>query len=245
LLLKDPGQRDKASQALIQLGPAATTAVLQYLDYPDEGVRKAARGVCRVLNVSDARRLEQTLADVADTRKGRVRVALESLTRMRPDGATRMKVSQALNAPLLDPDPAIRAEALDAVRVWGTPQNTGALVKLVEILTGDKSEGGLRTIAGVVQVLIALGPDVQTDVTPLLKSSDGLLRRQACYVLAEIGTGESLQPLQDAGKNYLNVDGEFYQLTQRAIAKIMARSAPPETGQPQRGRGGGRHGVSD
>jgi hypothetical protein len=223
LQLKDPDQRDKAAQALVKLGPVATTAVLQYLDHPDEGVRKAARTLCRMLNVSDARRLEQTLADVADTRKGRAHVALESLTRLRPDDASRVKVSQALNTPLLDPDPAIRAAALDAVRVWATRENTGALVKLLGDLAAEKTEGGRRGIAGVVQVLIEIGPDVQTEVTPLLKSPDGLLRRQACYILSEIGTSESVPPLDDAGKGYLRVDGEFYELTRRAIAKITAR----------------------
>jgi hypothetical protein len=224
LQLKNPDTRDLASQALIKLGPVATTAVLQYLDHPDEGVRKAARGVCRVLNVSDARRLEQTLADVADTtRKGRVRVALGSLARLRPDDASRVKVSQALNVPLLDPDPAVRAEAFDALRVWATRENTGALVRLLGDLTGENTEGSRRTIAAVVQVLIGIGPDVQQEVAPLLRSSDGLLRRQACYVLAEVGAGESLQPLDDAGKGYLSVDNEFYELTRLAIAKITAR----------------------
>jgi HEAT repeat protein len=221
--LEDPGQRGKAAQALLKLGPVATGPVLQYLDHPDGGVRGEARDLCRALKVPADRQLGQVLADVADARKGRSRVALQYLARLRPDEAGRVKVSQALNAPLLDPDPAVRADALDAVRVWATRENTGTLLKLLGDVRGEQTEGGARTGDRIVQALISIGPGVQGAVVPLLKSPDGLLRRQACWALSEIGTDESVGPLHDAGRAYLTVDADFYGHTQGAIAKIEAR----------------------
>jgi hypothetical protein len=224
LQLENPGQRGKASQALLKLGPVATAPVLQYIDHPDEGVRKEARDLCRALKVPADRQLEQTLADVADARKERSRVALQSLAQLRPDDAARVKVSQALNAPLLDSDPATRTGALDAVRVWATEENTTTLLKLLGNLRGQSTEDCARTGDRVVQALISIGPGVEKELAPLLKSSDGLLRRQVCWVLSEVGTSDSVRPLQDAGTAYLPVDGDFYRQTQAAIAKITART---------------------
>jgi HEAT repeat protein len=201
----------------------ATGPILQYLDHPDEGVRKEARTLGRALKIPADRQLEQTLADVADTRKPRSRVALQSLAQLRPDEISRVKVSKALNAPLLDTDPAIRADALDAVRVWATRENTSTLLKLLGNLPGERTEANPRTGERVVQALISIGPGVETALVPLLKSPDGLVRRQACWILSETGTNASVQPLQDAGQAYLAVDVDFYGHTQGAIAKIMAR----------------------
>jgi hypothetical protein len=50
-----------------------------------------------------------------------------------------------------------------------------------------------------------------------------LLRRHACWILSEVGSSESVKPLEDAGSAYLAVDGQFYEQTQGAIAKITAR----------------------
>jgi hypothetical protein len=222
--LRNPEQRARASQALLKLGPkVATTAVLEYFDHPDEDVRKEARNLCRLLNVPDNRRVEQILADLANARKKRVAVALDSLSRLRPGEADRAQVSRALNAPLLDPDLAIRAAALEAVRVWATPANTATLVQLLGNLAVERTKGSFETADHIIQVLLSIGPGVENDVTPLLKSTDRVLRRQACYLLAEVGTSASVQPLQDAGKAYLVMDGEFYEQTKAAVAKIRAR----------------------
>ena len=118
LMLPNAQTRDKAAQALLQLGPAATKAVLPYINHPDAGVQKAARELCRRLNVPADLQLEQTLADAADARIPRAGPPSEHLAALRPDDASRAKVSEALNAFLLDPHPEIRADALNAVKVW-------------------------------------------------------------------------------------------------------------------------------
>ncbi|HEY1861920.1 MAG TPA: hypothetical protein VGG61_16280, partial [Gemmataceae bacterium] len=195
LQLKDPGLRDKAAQALVKLGPVASGTVLTYLNHPDENARKEAGSLCRLLNIPADRQLGQTLADVADTRKVRSRTALERLARLRPDEANRAEVSKGLNAPLLDTDAEIRDDALDAVRVWATPDNTATLLKLLGTLHGGPKERDGRTGEKVAQALISIGPGVEDSVVPLLKSSEGLARREACRILTEVGTEKSVQPL--------------------------------------------------
>src|SRR5262249_12858732 len=106
----------------------------------------------RRLQIPAARQVEQTLADVADPQKPRARAALEYLASLRPDPASRAKGSRALNALLLDPDTGIAADALDAVRVWGTKENTTTLLKLL----GDFPKGGGQRNARVIEILGSL-----------------------------------------------------------------------------------------
>jgi hypothetical protein len=223
LRLKDPGRRDKAAQALLKLGPVATGAVLKYLDHPNADVRKEARTLSRTLNAAAGRQLDQILADVADSHKPRSLAALTQLARLRPDEASRVKVSRALNAPLLDADPGIRDAALDAVRVWGTTENTTTLLKLLDNLCGVKSEDSARTVDRVSQTLISVGPVVEDGVIPLLRSPEPVVRGTAAHVLAEVGTSKSVQPLTNAGVDLLSADYAYYAFTQTAIAKIATR----------------------
>ncbi len=223
LRLKDPALRGKASQALVKLGPAAMGPVLQYLDHPDPDVRKEARSLARLLAIPADRQLGQMLTDVADKSKPRARAGLESLAKLRPDEASRANVSQALNAPLLDPDPTIRDDALDAVRVWATKENAPALLKLLGALPPVGNADDARTAERVGLAITAIGPGAEDSVIPLLKSGNGLVRRVACDILGEVGTTKSVEPLQNAGQGYITIDAGFYERTQTAIAKIQAR----------------------
>ncbi|HZY83947.1 MAG TPA: hypothetical protein VFE78_03895 [Gemmataceae bacterium] len=247
LQLKVPANRAQAVQALLKLGPVATKAVLSYLDYPDLTVQKEARGLSRLLKIAPARQLEQTLADVADPRKPRARAALQSLARLRPDEASRAKVSPALNAPLLDPDPGARDDALNAARVWASKANTATLLTLLgKLRTGGSAcdprviellgslqgaaaapalaEGLTRPpeLDAVVKALVALGPGAEEAVLPYLQSTDRGARYAACWVLGEIGTRKSVSPLEAAGNKYY-ADGDFYKRARLASEKIVAR----------------------
>jgi hypothetical protein len=223
LQLKDPTTRGKAAQALLKLGPVASGTVLQYLNDPDAGVWREAESLAQLLKISAGRQLEQTLADVADASKARSRTALRRLAGLRPDEASRAMVSQALNAPLLDPDAGIRDDALEAVRVWATPENTATLLQLLGSLHGESRESDARAGQRVAAALISIGPGVEEAVIPLLKSSDGLVRREACWILAEIGTEKSVWPLQAAGRAYAAVDPDFDGQARVAIARVLAR----------------------
>jgi hypothetical protein len=223
LRLKDPALRGKASQALVQMGPAATGSVLKYLDHPDADVRKEARSLGRLLNVPADRLRDQALADVADSSKPRARAALQYLAGLRPDEASRARVAKALNAPLLDPDATLRDGALDAVRVWATPDNAAALLKLLGALPPVGTADDARTAERVALAITAIGPGAEDAVVPLLKSPNGLVRRVACDILGEVGTSKSVAPLESAGQAYLTLDAGFYERTQAAVAKVTAR----------------------
>jgi HEAT repeat protein len=238
----------KAAEALVNIGPVAAPAALAYLNHPDEAVRKEAKSVCRRLNVSDERQLEQTLADVADPRTGRARTALQHLAALRPDDTARAKVSAALNAPLLDSNADVRADALSAARVWGTTANTDALLKLLGDFqaTGEGRDARMIDLLGslkdpkaapalaqglthprergpVGKALRAIGPGAEEAVIPFLRVDDREARLEACRILAEIGTDKSVQPLQTAFNAYAQFDGVFARESQVALEKIAAR----------------------
>ena len=224
LFIKDPVQHDKAVQALLKLGPVATGTVLHYLNHPDGDLQKEARSLCRLLKISADRQLEQTLADVGDSHKSRARVALANLAKLRSDDVNRPRVSKALNAPLLDADDGIRAEAVNAARVWATSENSAALVKVLGSIFADGKAHDLHIFDTLADSLIAIGPSVQEGVIPLLKSPDAVVRFEACRVLAEVGTDTSVRPLKDAIQQYGGADPRFFDLTQIALTKIKARS---------------------
>jgi HEAT repeat protein len=220
-LLRDPVQRGRAAQVLLKFGATAAGAVLPYLNYPYPDVRKEARRLCRGLGVPEGRQVEQSLADVADPRKVRSRTALEHLAGLRPDEALRPKVSRALNAPLLDPDPGIRREAIRALGVWASKENTDTLVKIL----GSSQRGtpeDLDRIDKVSLALIAIGPGVEEAVAPLLQSPENGVRSQACRVLAEVGTAGSVKRLQEAAVRF-GADQRFCDEALAVVAKIAAR----------------------
>jgi hypothetical protein len=247
LRLRDTSQRDRAAQALLKLGPAATPAVLPYINYPDAPVQKEARRVARQLNVPADRQLEQTLTDLASTWKKRGRAALQYLAKLRPDEANRAKVSKLLNLLLLDPDVGIRDDALCAVQVWGTKENTTTLLdmlgtfqdrgpgrnlRVIEVLGSLKDPAAAGTLAQglthdrergpVSKALIAIGPAAETAVIPFVESPDGWTRLAACQVLGEIGTRQCLEPLQKAAQLYFG-DPIFTRQAEIASQKVMAR----------------------
>jgi HEAT repeat protein len=247
LRLKDPPNRSRAVEALAKLGPVATRAVLGYINHPDADVRKAARSLCRQLKVPAAQVLDQTLVDVADARKARSRTALQNLAGLRPDGASRPRVSQALNSPLLDADPAVRADALAAVHIWGTKENTTTLLTALAKFPGNGSgrdpcildalpslqdpaaaptlAEGLtqpQEVGPAVKALTAMGPAAEKAVIPYLESTSPTGRYAACWVLTEIGTQKSLSPLEAAASKWF-ADAEFYQRTRLASEMILAR----------------------
>jgi hypothetical protein len=246
LQLGAPANRGRAVQALRKLGPVASRAVLPYIDSPDPAVQKEARRLCRQLNVSTSLQVDQLLGDVAAAGKPRARLALLTLARLRPDEASRARVSQALNAALLDADPAIVADALNAVRVWGTKANTAALLKLlarvgsggtrdprvIELLGSLQDPAAAPALAegltrpaeldAVVKALVAQGAGAEEAVVPYLQSAIRGARFAACWVLGEMGTSKSLPALEAARNKYFD-DGDFYQRTRVASEKIAAR----------------------
>jgi HEAT repeat protein len=248
LQLPNPALRGRAVQGLLKLGAVATKAVLPYLNDPDSGVQKEAQDLCRLLKFPAERQLEQILADVAGADIARGRAALQTLAQLRPDEASRAMVAEALNAALLDANEGIREDALNAVKVWGSPENTSTLLTMLgDYQTGGSGRnprviealGSLRDPRAAQQLaqglthvrercevsiaLKAIGRGAEEAVVPFLQSPDPGARITACQILGEIGTDKSLQPLQIAAQLY-NLDGGFNQEMRVATGKILARN---------------------
>jgi hypothetical protein len=247
LQLTNNNTRAKASQALLKLGPSADDAVLHYINDPDLSVQKEARGLSRMLKISDDQQLDQTLKDVADSRIARSRAALHHLAQMRPDEASRTKVSKALNATLLEPTRGLSDESLNALIVWKTRENVDTLLKMlgpydksgmgrnarvIEFLGALKDPRSAAALApglehgrersAVSKALKVIGAGAQDAVLPYLDSLNEATRIEACRILGEVGTTQSLDPLQKA---YDGAGGDpvFSQELQVAMQRIMAR----------------------
>ena len=117
----------------------------------------------------------------------------------------------------------MRTEALKGLKEWGTADNVPALISMLDeedhfvkagamdALAAIKDERGAEAIAqqlGVFGIqmqartaLVSMGPMAEKYVLPLLKHKDGNARREACEVLAGIGTAKSIEPLKEAAKD--------------------------------------------
>ena len=247
--LTNNNTRSKAAQAFLKLGPVADNAVLQYINDPDLAAQEgSARGLSRLLKrYPDARQLDQTLKDVADSRVSRSRAALHHLAKIRPDDASRAKVSKALNATLLEPTRGLSDESLNALIVWSSAENVDTLLKMlgpydksgmgrnarvIEFLGALKDPRAAAALAPglehgrersvVSKALKAIGAGSQNAVFPYLESFNEGTRIEACRILGEIGTDKSLDPMQKA---YRRAGGDpvFSQELQVAMQRIMAR----------------------
>jgi HEAT repeat protein len=218
--LPNDAVRAEASQALLTQGAVAVDAVLSLINDPDPAVNKEARRLAGSFNVSEDRKIQQTLADVASERRSVARTALEHLSKMRPDETHRPAVSKALNASLGDSSADIVETALDAVAVWGTQENAGALLRLFPNFSDGKARPSGQKVSNA---LIAIGPTVEDEVQRYLKSPDHALRCEACRILGEVGTKKSLRPLEEAGIAFRDKDPEFAKQTAVAGRKIELR----------------------
>jgi HEAT repeat protein len=249
LYLPDAQGRARASQALLKLGPVATAAVLPYINDPDVDVQNAARDLIGRLNVPGDRLLQQILADVAGTSIPSSRAALQFLAGMRPDDASRATVSKALNAPLVDANKGIADDALKAVLVWGSRENTDTLLTMLGAFQKGGPGRNLRIIAALgtlkdpkaaptlaqglsdvherdaaSRALKSIGPAAEDSVVSYVSFADPLTRFEAARVLAEIGTAKSLQPLQDALSRWGDMDPIFGQQARMSRQSIEARA---------------------
>lgn len=162
----------------------------------------------------------KVLADLKSDKPFRVRGATQRLFRAIPIDSRRDEVTASLEALLKDRDAGIRAEAAKALKTWASAKNVPALVGLLtdtnifarhaalealgkipdpksaEAVAQQLPELGVRMQA--VAALKAMGPVAEKAVLPYLKDRDWAIRRDACKILADIGTTESLPALKSA-----------------------------------------------
>jgi HEAT repeat protein len=112
---------------------------------------------------------------------------------------------------------------MNALKMWSGPENVPGLVAYLEWTLEGKpfpqSEGDAIAIlaklkdpaaapvlakflpngfhrGGAANALKAIGPPAEKAVFPMLEHKDGWTVREACFVLKEIGTKESIEPLK-------------------------------------------------
>jgi S1-C subfamily serine protease len=168
--------------------------------------------------------------------------ALGRLTAAKPVDAQRPRVLKAL-----EPLPEIHEWHIDinstkALGIWGTKETVPLLVKLVPtdnvfvrheairalgLLKDERAAGPVaqrliplqdRMVAG--QTLKQIGPAAEKAVWPLLKHNDLFVRHEACKVLGDIGTQQSLVLLGQAAGDQ---NGLVRMAAQNALRAVQQR----------------------
>jgi LSD1 subclass zinc finger protein len=160
--------------------------------------------------------LNQALADIKSSNGVKRHFALDKLARAEPKGHSD-EVLKALEPLFGDSNFGIRTSAAKAAAVWAPKESVPALLKLLNddnpavrwaVLDAFGKLKDERTVDGVAEcvprdrgmatlALKAMGSMAEKPVAKLLKHQDWGIRLEACNILKEIGTKESVAPLEE------------------------------------------------
>jgi S1-C subfamily serine protease len=161
--------------------------------------------------------LNQALEDIKATDAFRRRAALDKLARAEPKGHS-AEMLKALEPMFGDSDFGIRASAAKTAAAWGQKESVPALLKLLKddslfvrwvVLEAFGQIKDERTVDAVVEcipkdrvkaspALRAMGAMAEKAVVKLLKHDEWVARLEGCNILKDIGTKESVAPLEEA-----------------------------------------------
>ncbi len=161
--------------------------------------------------------LTVALYNLKSSNKGKRDNALRDLRKIAPN-ERRPEVLKALEVSLNDPDMFARAEAVETYGAWATKENVPTLLavlkdkemfvrpKAIEALTRLKDERAIEPFAERLQdpaergsaakALKSFGPAAEKAVLARLDHPDIWTRIEACHILREIGTQQSIAPMQ-------------------------------------------------
>lgn len=159
---------------------------------------------------------EAFLADLKSGDKDRARRAMNTLQHKRP-AAPDKDLAEAIAAWLGDGDGFIRQQAAETLGNWATPATVPALLKCAEG-SGFDARAAARALGNLKEkravpilaarladmswrfeaatVLKAIGPAAEGPVAKLLKDKDWGVRLEACRILQQVGTKDSLRALE-------------------------------------------------
>jgi prepilin-type processing-associated H-X9-DG protein len=166
--------------------------------------------------------VDEALTYLNSSRTEERRAALAYISGTEVDKNIRGKVAQALER-LLN-DPFLKANALQALKTWGSKENAPAVRALLpvggrpgmgnnekeamEVLAQWGDKDSLPAIAGLLKnffvrddakaALITFGADAEEAVEPLTSDSDGATAKLAIEILSKIGTEKSLVAVHKA-----------------------------------------------
>jgi predicted Zn finger-like uncharacterized protein len=193
---------------------------------------------------ANADALTRALYNLKSSNQGRRAEAIRQIKDLPPDAGRRAEVAQALETVIAaEPDLFARANAVEALGIWGTAANVPALLRAlgdpqhpvqtnaIHALARLRDE---RAIGPIAERLESNWPDAQNALRvfgaaaepPLLKAMDspsGRTRELACEVLQEVGTKACVPTMIRALEERAR--------RERAL-KTLTRLRPPEAAGP-------------
>jgi hypothetical protein len=139
--------------------------------------------------------------------------AIDGLSRMAPDPARRSEVARALENVMSDGEAFVRPNAAKALAVWGTSENTPALIEALkeknvfvrgaalDAVLAINDPSAAEAVAALLpqlgdrgkasRALKAMGPPAQAAVVKYLNHPDVFTRAEACHLLQVIGRDDA------------------------------------------------------
>jgi HEAT repeat protein len=245
--LKSPQQRDEVAKALSNWGPASEKEVVKLMHDADFLTRLAANNLLTSFKTKEEVLIDQTVADLKSTIRETVNNAANWLAlREKVTEAKRREVAQALPRLLEEKDARLRGNVLTALAKWATEETVPVAANLLkspglqfferskayEMLEKANNEKAAEVAASRLgiptdritasQVLKRIGAPAEKPVREALKQGDVNVRREACNILAEIGTKDSLDALNDIAAK--DLDALTKNFAKTAVTKIKARN---------------------
>jgi hypothetical protein len=162
---------------------------------------------------------------ISELRVPRRKEAADRITGWKPIESRRKEVARALEPLLTDTAPFVAPSGAKALGVWGTADNLPALhrqlqsadiftrpevIRALGELKFEQSAGPLTSQLGEIfyredasRALKAIGPKAEGEVIKYLENqkNDAVGRQEACNILGQIGTKNSVPALQQASKD--------------------------------------------
>jgi predicted Zn finger-like uncharacterized protein len=239
------GDRGRAGDALIAMGPVARPEVEKYLDHSDRGVVNETKRVLATYGNAGNLDLAEAIGGLRSTDKRRQHDAAKKLQTMAVDETKRAEVAKLLEAMVEDgADKSAQEQAVKALGVWGTKESVPVLIKVVEgndplplkhaameslaKLKDDRAVKpiaarllDLRDRAAASKALQAMGPDhgkaIEAEVTAGLFLQDKAVKIESAKILGAVGTKDCILNLEKAEKAAL-----IAKPMQRDVAKACA-----------------------
>jgi hypothetical protein len=191
--------------------------------------------------------LDQALADLGKSDESAVQGAIDKLSKTSVNGQHQALVAQKLAAHLNDSNPFVRRSAVQALGVWGTPNEVPALLNVLgtdddfgarnnvlQVIGKFRDERALKPVALAFQdgrtridaakAFKEMGPMAETEVLGLLNTFSTpekvFDRNEVILILKDIGTLQSVPALQ---KEIAADNVHTKRNAQDAVAAIKAR----------------------
>jgi predicted Zn finger-like uncharacterized protein len=245
--------RDLATRALQDMGPAAEKVVVRFYHHKDQDVRECARRLLQDYNTAPSVIMEQTASSLkAPEKEARINCA-DWLAQQTPVEANRKTITASLETLLNDTDHDVRIAGLKALKKWASKDNVPALIEVLrddeftpwagemrklamQTLGELKDERGAPAVTArllsvfereeAARALIAMGPLAEKTVMTGLTNNDAAVRKLVCTILAEIGTKTSSGRLRRMSRS--DPDRNVAEVALIAAKVIDARTAAAE-----------------